>query len=504
MIEPTRRHKVVIVGAGFGGLTMGAELLAAGIDDFLILEEGHEVGGVWRENTYPGCSCDVPSHLYSFAFDRWRDRQMRYPDQATILRYMCAVADDNGLRERIRVDTAITAARFHDADGTWTLTTTGGHHIHAEAVVWAIGQLHRPAVPQIPGASEFGGRVFHSARWDHTADLSGHIAVVGTGSSATQMVPELARTAESVTVFQRTPAWILPKPAAGFGPLTRTALRVPGLHGLYRSALHHGADLVLAPIMHRGWSARPAEWIARAHLRRQVPDAGLREQLRPRYRIGEKRILLDSAFYPALAQPHVRLVTDPIERLTHDGVRTSDGRHHQADTVVWATGFRATEFFDGVTITGTGGVDLHSQWARAGRPEAFFGLAVAGFPNMFMIAGPNSFTPSSSNPSIKAIQARYIRACLDRSVELGRPVEVTPAAMETYRGWLDAQLGASVWPDGVQTWFTRPDGQITNAWPATVREFGRQLDRYRPAEAFARVDPAPEQLDVTQVLAATA
>ncbi|MGF0320659.1 flavin-containing monooxygenase [Nocardia fluminea] len=487
MSAATPKRRVVIVGAGFGGLTMGAELLDAGMD-VVILEEGNDIGGVWRENTYPGCSCDVPSHLYSFQFDRWRDRHSRYPDQARILDYMRSVTDRQGLRDHIRLDTAVIAAAYDDADGTWTLTTTQGQRIHADAVVWAVGQLHRPAVPQIPGIDEYTGRAFHSARWDHTADLTGHVAVVGTGSSAAQMVPEIARTAASVTVHQRTPAWILPKPGARFGPLTRTALRVPGAHALYRSALHHGADLVLAPIMHRGWSARPAEWVARAHLRRQVPDRAVRERLTPNYGIGEKRILLDSEFYPAVMQPHVQLVTDPIDRITRDGIRTADGTHRPADVIVWATGFRATQFLDGITVHGRGGIELHSEWARAGRPEAFFGLAVPGFPSMFFIAGPNSFTPSNSNPSIKAIQTRYIRGCLEHSVQLGRPTEVSPDAMASFQEWLEAEVAASVWPDGVRTWFKTEDGQVTNPWPSTVRGFGRQLARYRPADAFNQVD----------------
>lgn len=500
MTGVAHRYRVVVVGAGFGGLTMGAELLAHGIEDFLILEEGAEVGGVWRENTYPGCSCDVPSHLYSFDFDRWRDRLLRFPDQATILEYMRSVADRNGLRERLHVGTAVRAAHYDDATGTWTVTDTRGARIETEAVVWAVGQLHLPAVPDIAGADEFGGRLLHTARWDRTVDLSGHIAVVGTGSSAAQLVPRLARTAASVTVYQRTPAWILPKPPARFGPLARTALRLPGVHELYRAALSHGADLVMAPIMRRGWSARPAEWVARAHLRHQVPDPVLRERLTPHYRIGEKRILVDSAFYPALDAPHVHLVTEAIDHLDRDGIRTTDGTHRPADTIVWATGFRATEFFDGITVRGRDGADLHTRWAEAGGPEAFFGLAVpGGFPNMFLIAGPNSFTPANSNPTIKAHQTRYIRACLEYSAELGAPVEIAPAAMAEFRSWLDARLADTVWARGVRTWFTRADGRITNPWPASVREFGRRLGRHRPAGTFVPARTA-DLADSTRVM----
>ncbi|BAD60596.1 putative monooxygenase (plasmid) [Nocardia farcinica IFM 10152] len=496
MTGPVLRHSVVVVGAGFGGLTMGAELKAAGVHDFVILEEGNDVGGVWRENTYPGCACDVPSHLYSFAFDPHRDAQVRYPDQASILAYMRAVADRNGLREHLRSSTSVKSAVYNDADGSWTLTTERGQHLHTEAVVWAVGQLHRPAVPQIPDAHTFGGRAFHSARWDHTVDPTGHIAVVGTGSSAAQMVPELARTAASVTVYQRTPAWILPKPDSRFGPGTRWALEhIPGLHRLYRAGLYHGADLVLAPIMRGGWSARPAAWIARAHLRRQVPDPALRVKLTPHYRIGEKRILMDSRFYPALALPHVELVTDPIDRITEEGIRTADTPHRRThrrhDVIVWATGFRAPELLGGITVRGRGGRDLHAQWAHWGRPEAFFGLAIPGFPSMYLIAGPHSFTPANSNPALKRHQARYIMRCLELTARLGAPIEVAPASMANYRRWLNTELARTVWPDGVPSWFKRrSDGQITNPWPASAREFGRLLDRHHPADTFTEVSVA--------------
>lgn len=484
-----RVTEVVIVGAGFGGLTMAAELRSAGIDEFLVLESGADVGGVWRENTYPGCACDVPSHLYSFEFAPYRDAAIRFPGQAEILDYMRQVVERHGLRAHLRCGTAVTGADFDSATGMWTLTTAAGQRIRARTVVWAVGQLHRPAYPVFPGAHTFSGRAFHSARWNHDADLTGHIAVIGTGSSAVQIVPELARTAASVTVYQRTPAWILPKPRQRFGPVSRWLLgHVPGAHQLYRAGVSHGADAVLAPIMRGGWSARPATWIARAHLRRQVPDPVLRDALTPRYRIGEKRILLSSSYYPALMRPTVEVVTDTIDRITADGICTADGTHRRADVIVYATGFRASDLLGGVRIRGCGGMDLHDRWI-AGRPEAFLGLAVPGFPNMFLIAGPHSFTPANSNPSLKADQARYIAACIALADRWGTPIEVATTAMSAYRVWLDAQLARTVWPTGVPSWFKRADGEVTNAWPATARAFHRMTST-DPARAFR---PMPDQ-----------
>lgn len=487
---PGRTVEVVIVGAGFGGLTMAAELRSSGIDDFVVLEGGEDVGGVWRENTYPGCACDVPSHLYSFGFDPYRGIDIRYPGQADILDYMRQVTDHHDLRTHLRCGTTVVGADFDSATSTWTLTTTAGHKIRARSVVWAVGQLHRPAYPTLPGAHSFRGRAFHSARWDHDADLTGHIAVIGTGSSAAQMVPELARTAASVTVYQRTAAWILPKPRTRFGPVSRWILsRVPGAHQLYRAGLYYVADAVLAPIMRGGWSARPATWIARTHLRRQVPDPALRQALTPRYRLGEKRILLDNKFYPALMRPNVELVTDRIDRIAVDGIYSADGTHRPADVIVYATGFRATEILGGIRIRGRGGVGLHDRWNSA-RPEAFLGLAMPDFPNMYLIAGPNSFTAANSNPSFKADQARYIARCIALADRWGAPIEVTTAAMSQYRVWLDAQLARTVWPTGVPAWFKRPSGEVTNAWPATARAF-HQMTRSDPARAFHPVPGTP-------------
>lgn len=229
------------------------------------------------ENTYPGCSCDIPSHLYSFEFAPYLDSEVRYPSQPAILDYIREVTDQHALRPHLRCNTTISSATYDDADRTWTLTTVDGDQLHAAAVVWAVGQLHRPSIPAIRGAHAFTGQASHSAQWNHDADLTGHIAVVGTGSSAAQLIPELAHTAASVTVYQRTPAWILPKPATRFGPLTRWMLEhIPAGHRLYRRALYTLGDLALAPIMHGGWSARPAEWVARAHLRHHVRDRALR------------------------------------------------------------------------------------------------------------------------------------------------------------------------------------------------------------------------------------
>jgi cation diffusion facilitator CzcD-associated flavoprotein CzcO len=475
--------EIVIIGAGFGGLGMGVSLLRAGIRDFLIFEKGDDVGGIWRDNTYPGCSCDVPSHLYSFSFQPYRNARMRFPGQQAILQYLRDVASRQGLQPHLRLHTEIVAARHDDRTGRWALTTGAGENVTARAVVFAVGQLHRPYVPPITGQDAFTGPAFHTARWDHTADLAGRdVAIIGTGPSAAQLVPVAARTARRVLLFQRTPNWVLPKPPAEFGAIRRWAFaRAPVLQSAYRAAVYYGADAVLTPVISRGWSARPAEWAARLHLRWRIRDPRLRSALTPGYPIGCKRFIVDSAFYPALARDNVDLITQPIARITPDGIGTADGGHHDADVIVYATGFRATEFLVPIEVRGRDGVSLHQRWAEGA--EAYLGLALPGFPSMFIIHGPNSFVGHGSNIFIKECQIRYITGCIRLLRDRPAAIEVGPRAMADYQRWLTTTISRTVWPAGCSSWYKTRTGHITNPWPASARRFDR-LTRHDPALAF--------------------
>lgn len=477
---------VVVVGSGFGGIGMGTALRRAGMDDFVILEESPELGGVWRDNTYPGCSCDVPAHLYSFSFAPYRSIGIRFPGRRRTLEYLRAVAAAEGLPGHLHTGTAVAEATYSESGACWELRAANGIRFTADVVVFAVGQLHRPNIPEIPGRDEFDGASFHTADWDHAAELRGRrIALIGTGSSAAQCLPALADTAASVRIFQRTPQWILPKPAAEFGPATRAALRLPGAQRAYRWGLHQAADSLLAPIMHRRWPARPAEWIARQYLRRSVADPVLRGRLTPDYPIGAKRIVFDSHFYRTLGRDNVELTTSAIARITRDGVVTADGGRYDADVIVYATGFRAAEFLAPITVRGRGGQCLQDRW-RSGA-DAFMGLAVPGFPNAFLIAGPNSFTPAGSNPAMKEHQIAYIMRCLRWRDEIGAAaIEVRADAMAAYRAWLADALATTVWSADVPSWYTHDSGAITNPWPASVRAYARMLRR-PPASSFAPV-----------------
>ena len=480
------KTRFVIVGAGFGGLEMAVALKKAGMDDFVMLEKGRDVGGVWRDNSYPGCSCDVPSHLYSFSFAPYRGRDKRYPPQQDILAYLRQVASDFGLLPHLRLNTAVTQAVFQEAEKRWQVTTASSELFDTECVIFAVGQLHRPSFADIPGRQNFLGHILHPARWNHGVDLRGkRIAIIGTGSSATQMLPGLASVAQAVTVYQRSPAWVLPKPSSDFGFLSRWALRVPGAHYMYRKSLYYGADILLAPVVRSELLGRAAEKIGRHHLRRQVKDASLRLKLSPPYPIGSKRILFDSDFYPALTRGNVSLITEPIAKITPTGIETTNGEHTPVDIVICATGFKASEFLVPMSVFGRDGRSLNEEWAAGA--EAFMGLAVHGYPNAFLIAGPNTFNPAGSNPAMKEVQVAYIMRCLHWKAETGASViEISQEAMAEYRKWLDKKMKQTIWPASVDSWYKHETGKITNPWPTSARSFARIL-RGRPQDSFQAV-----------------
>lgn len=473
--------KVVIIGAGFGGLCMAAALKRAGQDSFVVLEKGHDVGGIWRDNIYPGCGCDVPSHLYSFSFEKYRSARSRYPAQPEILDYLTGVTDKYQLRRHLRTGAEVVSAEYDEIARRWTVRTAAGDTFTADVVVCAVGQLHRPKQPDITGRTDFTGAAFHTARWNPNQDLTDRdVAVIGTGSSAAQLLPHVARQARRVRVYQRTPNWVLPKPKPEFGPLTRAVFRrAPGIQSAYRALVYFAADLALTPVITKGWSFLPAEWAARWHLRRQVPDPALRARLTPDYPIGCKRIVVDSDFYPAFARENVDLVTEPISRITRDGIEVAGGRQDRADVIVYATGFRTTEFLVPMTVRGRDGAVLHDSW-QAGA-EAYLGIAVEGFPNFFLVHGPNTILGHNSNIFMIECQVHFIMNCLRL---LPGAVEVRSEAMRDYRDWLNTAIGRTVWPAGCLSWYKTESGRVTNPWPASTLRY-RKLVRQDPTAAFS-------------------
>ncbi|WP_109524851.1 MULTISPECIES: flavin-containing monooxygenase [Nocardia] len=489
--------RVAVVGAGFGGIGMGVALLRHGIRNIALFDKATELGGVWRDNTYPGCNCDVPAHLYSFSFAPYRDPAVRYPGRPEILAYLRDVVETFGLTPYLQLNTAIIDARYDEPGSIWRLTTSTGQRYTADHVVFAVGMLHRPKLPVIDGLDDFTGPIFHTARWDHTTDVTGRdVAVIGTGASAVQAIPRLAASARRVTVYQRTPNWVLPKPGYDFGAVTRWALKyLPGAHRAYRWAVAAAAQTVLWPVMVRGWSRRPIELLARAHLRRQVRDRTLRQALTPSHPLGAKRILLSNDYFPALTRDNVELVTTGIGSISESAIRTVDGLTRPADVVVCATGFRATEFLAPIRICGRGGRLLQEQWADGAK--AYLGTAVPGFPNLFMIAGPDTFNSAGSNIAIKESQIRMILAAMRWSAESGaKAIEPSAAAMAEHQQWLRQAMDRTVWPDGGPSWYRTEQGRVVAPWPGTATEFDHAARR-DPATVF---EPVPAR----QVVACSA
>ncbi|MFI6534270.1 flavin-containing monooxygenase [Nonomuraea sp. NPDC050547] len=518
--------RIAIIGAGFGGLCMAIQLERAGITSYTVFEKAGEVGGTWRDNSYPGAGCDIPSHLYSFSFEKYASWTRRYPGQPEILGYLAHCADKYGVRGKIRFHTEVSAAVF-DGDH-WHLTTrpcdtaaaptrtsppddpeagipgndgpradtpgndgprddrpvlgVGGVRIEEfEVVVAGVGQLNRPLVPDIPGMADFEGVSFHSARWNHDHDLSGRrVAVIGTGSSAAQFIPPVAGRAGHLDVFQRTPNWVIPKPDAAFGPLTRLALHfVPGLQRAYREWIYRYAEGTLYPALARGWSEGLLRNRALGHLRAQVADPGLRAKLTPDYPPGCKRVVIDSKFYPALTRPNVDVVTDRIVRITAEGVETTRGLR-EADTIIYGTGFRSTEFLAPIAFTGRGGQRLDERWKQGA--EAYLGISVPDFPNLFLLYGPNTNLGHNSIIFMIECQVNHIMNCLPYLADRG-PMEVRAEAMAAWSRQLDVAMARMVWGNGCRSWYKTTEGRVTNNWPGPTPLY-RKLTALPPLPAY--------------------
>ncbi|GAA0256908.1 NAD(P)/FAD-dependent oxidoreductase [Saccharothrix mutabilis subsp. mutabilis] len=468
---------MVVVGAGFGGLGVALSLHRAGFRRFTVLERADGVGGVWRDNTYPGAACDVPSSLYSYSFAPNPEWPRRYAAQPDILAYL--VRASAVVRDRIRFGADVVAARF--GGGRWRVELADGRSVGADVLVSAVGQLSRPLVPRISGVERFEGPVFHSARWDHAVDLRGRrVAVVGTGASAVQFVPAIQPRARAVTVFQRTAPHVLPKPDAVRRGAARPVASRAARFGTWLAGEALTALLTSGPVG-RGVVAG----LAAAHRRIRVPDRDLRARVRPTTRAGCKRVLFSNDWYPALRAPNVELVTEPIAEVTAYGVRTRDGREHRADVLVWGTGFAVADFAL-PRVTGRDGADLAEVWA--GRPRAHLGMCVPGFPNLFLVYGPNTNLGGNSVLTMIEAQCRYVVAAVRHLAATGAAsLEVRADVAERFDARLRDRLAGGVWA-GCSSWYRTRDGSITTNWPGLTWEYLRRTRRLRLADHLVRAE----------------
>jgi cyclohexanone monooxygenase len=461
------KPKVGVIGAGAGGIAMGIQLAAGGYD-FTIFDRADGFGGTWRHNTFPGAACDVPSHLYSYSFalnPRW---SKTYANQPEILAYLERVAVDHGLGPHLRPNTAITSLRWSDSDRRWTLTADDGHEHEFDAVVSAVGMLDVPNIPDIPGANRFRGRRFHSARWDHSKSTAGErVAAIGTGASAVQYVPAIARETAHLSVFQRTPIWIAPRFDFPFTPDQHEEFeRNPELAQKLRDEAFDAYESASFDV--DAVQTREATELARSYLMRKVTDPELRAKLTPDYPVGCKRPLMSREWYPTFALPNVSLETTAIAELTERGVRTADGVEHRVDTVIYGTGFTAADYLASIDVYGTGGRYLRDDWSDGA--EAYLGTLVAGYPNFFVLYGPNT-NGVNSIIYIHEIQTTFIRHILDGLGGRGvRTIEVTSDAQRRYNDEIQAAMVGKVWL-ACTNYFRHPSGKVVTQLPYSGRTF---------------------------------
>ena len=476
-------YRVVVVGAGFGGVGMASALGEAGIDDFLVLDRAGDLGGTWRDNTSPGLTCDIPSHLYSFSFrpGRW---SRRFPPPQEILAYLHEVSEERGLGPYLRFGSGVAAAEFDERRAVWNLTLDDGSTLQATAVVSAVGQLNRPALPDIAGRDGFAGPWWHSARWNHDVDLTGRrVAVVGTGASAIQFVPEVAKTAGRVDVYQRSAPYVLPKSDRPYREAEQVFLdRFPVVRKADRLRIFlYGEVLTSGLIVSQKLLAAPM-YLWRRQLR-VITDPQLRRKCIPGYVLGCKRVLFSNDWYPTLARPNVELVTDPIERIAPGGVVTASGVTRPADVIIYGTGFKTLDFLAPMSVTGLGGRRLHDTWREGA--EAYLGITVSGFPNFFMLYGPNTNLGGNSIIYMLEGQIAYVCGALQALEREGLDwLDVRPEVQTAFNGWVDAASRTSVWETGCHNWYTTASGRNVSNWPDhtflyrhAVRRF--DLARYR-------------------------
>jgi cation diffusion facilitator CzcD-associated flavoprotein CzcO len=490
-MDDTQRRpapRIAIIGSGFSGLCLGIHLKRAGIQSFTIYEKAAGLGGTWRDNTYPGAACDLPSFAYCFSFEQKTDWSRKWSPQREILEYMEHCAEKYGLLPHIRFNTEIGAARFDATAGAWHLRTTGGEEIVADVLVSGVGQLSRPYTPKLPGCETFEGESFHSARWNHEYDLRGKdVAVIGNAASAIQFIPEVARVANTVYVFQRSANWMLQRFDRSYRPWEKTLFqRVPGLARLYRWwiwSLHElGYTTIVRP--HTTGGRRVAKK-AVEYIRAEIPDPQLQQALIPDYPVGGRRVLISDDYYPALRRGNVHVVTSGIDHVTRDAVVTKDGTTHRVDAIIFGTGFESTAFLAPMRIEGVEGRLLDDAWKDGA--EAYLGLTVAGFPNFFLMYGPNTNLGHNSIIFMIECQTSYIMDAIRHLMQDDlKYLDVRPPVMAAFNQSLQRELANSNWALTDHSWYKNAAGKITNNWPgSTIRYWWRtrrvDLADYRTA-----------------------
>lgn len=484
-----RHVRVAVIGAGFGGLGAAIALQKARIEDFVVFEKDADVGGTWRANRYPGCQCDVPSNLYSFSFALNSEWSQAFAIQPEIEKYLLRVTDEYRLRPKIQFNCEVQSARWSDKGQCWEIATSLGA-LTADCIISGHGGLSAPATPDIPGLDQFAGEVFHSARWNQEFDLRGkRVAVIGTGATGVQIVPTIQPIVEKLYVFQRTPGWIVPRPDHVV-PAWRKKLyrRMPWVQRLSRLRQYLLHEVMIFPYVHYPRLRKYVERAALRHMENQVSDPELREKLTPNYSIGCKRILLSNEFYPALQTPNTMLVTEPIAEVTREGIRLANSETVALDAIILATGFHVATHPMMARVFGRDGRSF-AEHASAAGPKTLFGITAAGFPNLFLLAGPNTGIGHTSLVYMIECQIRYALNALRWMNRTGATaIEPREEACAAFAAEMERRLANSVWnAGGCKSWYLGETGRNTTIWPGPTFEYARRTRQFDPGKYDKRM-----------------
>ncbi len=475
---------IAIIGAGFAGIGTAIQLKKAGILSFTIFERASEIGGTWRDNTYPGCACDVPSQVYSFSFEPNPNWSRGFSEAPEIQQYLLDCVEKHKLRPHLRLDTAIREARFDEAEGIWTLTTDCGETVTARVVISGVGGLVDPSLPDIKGIQSFTGELFHTARWEHEIDLTGkNVAVIGTGASAVQVVPAIAPEVNKLTVFQRTAAWVMPKGDRVIPEKVKARFRrFPWLQRWVRSLMFAFSEFLgFFIILHSPLSKLP-ERVSLKHLKQSVPDPGTRAKLRPKFEFGCKRMLISDDYWSTFARDNVELVTDSIEEIRADGIETGDGTQHPVDSIILATGFAVGLAAAPFPIAGKNGLSLNDAWSKGA--VAYKGMTVSGFPNWFIIMGPNTGPGHTSVLVYTEAQIHYILQAVKKIIgDDLKYVDVKQRVQDTYNEGIQGRMKYTSWSaGGCNSWYLSEDGSNHALFPGLASEYVMRARRFVPSE----------------------
>ena len=475
---------VVVVGTGFSGLGMAMQLRKERRDDFVLLEKADEVGGTWRDNTYPGCACDIQSHMYSYSFEQKHDWSRSYAPRAEIWEYLRGIADKHDLRRNIHFGVEVTGARWDADEHRWHVTTNGDDEYVAQYFVAGIGALHLPSIPELPGIEKFTGTTFHSARWDHDYDLTGKkVAVIGTGASSIQFVPQIAPQVGELTLFQRSPPWVMPKPDHAIAPWAqRMFASVPGVQRAYRNLLYWINEVRAIGFNGHQGILKFASKIAAANIKKSVADPELAAKLTPDYVMGCKRVLVSNDYYPTFNRANVHLETSGVAEVRENSIVGRDGVEHEVDAIIYGTGFHVTDAFDYLDIQGLDGRDLAKQW-QAGGIATYMGINVAGFPNLFFLLGPNTGLGHNSVIFMIESQVRYVTDAMKLAERNGADaLDVRQSAQEEFNVDMQRKLANGVWTQGGCTsWYLDSHGVNRTIWPGFTWRYWMRTRKVDPA-----------------------